>query len=189
VARSRAFLTLVVAFSGAAFATFAVVVNLVALLAERGVGPGTAAIALGLGGAGQVAGRLSYATLTRAGVRTRTALILLAMATTTALLGVLTCAPALIAAAILAGTARGVFTLLQATAVTDRWGPAHYGHLTGLLSAPLTITMALAPFAGAALAELVSGYTTAFLILATITTGAALLSLASTPTLAPKEHS
>lgn len=89
------------AFSGAAFATFAVVVNLVPLLAERGVGPGTAAIALGLGGAGQVAGRLSYATLTRAGVRTRTALILLAMATTTALLGVLTCAPALIAAAML----------------------------------------------------------------------------------------
>jgi hypothetical protein len=46
------------------------------------------------------------------------------MATTTALLGVLTTTtPTLIAAAILARTARGVFTLLQATAVTDRRGP------------------------------------------------------------------
>jgi predicted MFS family arabinose efflux permease len=186
VARSRAFLVLVVAFSGAAFTTFAVVVNLVPLLAERGIGTGTAAIALGLGGVGQVAGRLGYAALTRhTSIRTRSALVLLAMAATTALLGVLATAPTLIAAAILAGMARGVFTLLQATAVTDRWGAAHYGHLTGLLSAPLTITMALAPFAGAALAELAGGYTTAFLVLAAVTTGAAGLSLASTPPLAP----
>ena len=187
VARSRSFLVLVVAFSGAAFATFAVVVNLVPLLTERGVGTGTAAVALGLGGAGQVAGRLGYAALTRrTSVRTRTALVLLAMATTTALLGVLTTVSTLIMAAILAGTARGVFTLLQATAVTDRWGPAHYGHLGGLLSAPLTIAMALTPFAGAALAEWVGGYATAFLVLAAMTIVAAVFSLASTAQLAPK---
>ncbi|TCO59271.1 MFS transporter [Actinocrispum wychmicini] len=182
VARSRAFLTLVVAFGVAAFASYAIVVNLVPLLAERGVDTGTAAVALGLGGAGQVAGRLGYATLTRrTSVRTRTALILLAMAATTALLGVLTSVLALVAAAVLAGMARGVFTLLQATAVTDRWGAAHYGHLTGLLSAPLTIMMALAPFAGAALADLLDGYATTFLLLGAITVGAALLSLTSTP--------
>jgi MFS family permease len=182
VARSRAFVILVVALSIAAFATFAVVINLVPLLAERGVGTGIAAVALGLGGAGQVAGRLGYATLTaRTSTRARTALILLAMAATTALLGVLTSVPALIAAAILAGMARGVFTLLQATAITDRWGAAHYGRLMGLLSAPLTITMALAPFAGAALADLLGGYATTFLLLGAITVGAAALSLASTP--------
>lgn len=111
------------------------------------------------------------------------------MATTTASLGVLTTVSALIAAAILAGMARGVFTLLQATAVTDRWGPAHYGHLSGLLSAPLTITMALAPFAGAALAEWAGGYATAFLVLAAMTIVAAAFSLASTPQLAPKGQS
>lgn len=182
VARSRAFLTLVVAFSGAAFATYAVVVNLVPLLGERGISTTMAAVALGLGGTGQVAGRLGYAALSRrTSVRTRTALVLLAMAATTALLGVLTSVPTLIGAAILAGMARGVFTLLQATAVTDRWGPTHYGHLTGLLSAPLTIAMALAPFAGAALAGLVGGYATAFLLLAAITVVAAGLSLAGTP--------
>jgi MFS family permease len=75
--------------------------------------------------------------------------------------------------------ARGVFTLLQATAVTDRWGATHYGHLTGLLSAPLTITMALAPFAGAVLAELLGGYANTFLLLGALTVAAALLSLAS----------
>lgn len=182
VARSPAFVTLTAALSLAAFATFAVVINLVPLLAERGIGIGIASVALGLGGAGQVLGRLGYTTLTRrTTVRARTALILLAMAVTTALLGVLTSVAALIVAAILAGMARGVFTLLQATAVTDRWGARYYGQLTGLLSAPLTITMALAPFAGAALANLLGGYATTFLVLGAVATAAALLSLATKP--------
>ena len=44
--------------------------------------------------------------------------------------------PSLVAVAMLAGAARGVFTLLQATAISDRWGAVHYGRLNGLLSAP-----------------------------------------------------
>ncbi|WP_432855404.1 MFS transporter [Amycolatopsis sp. CA-161197] len=182
VARSGAFLTLVVALSLATFSVFAVVVNLVPLMIERGVSAGTAAVGLGLGGAGQVLGRLGYATLTRrTSVRTRTALILLATSLTTALLSVLTSTAALIAAAIVAGMARGVFTLLQATAITDRWGAAHYGRLNGLLSAPMTITMALAPFAGAGLAALFGGYTPAFLVLAAVNVGAAVLAFAANP--------
>jgi cyanate permease len=114
------FVTMVIAFSLVAFAVFAVVINLVPLLTERGIGSGTAATALGLGGAGQVLGRLGYSALTRrASVRIRTAIILLATSATTALLGLLTSVAALIVAAIVAGMARGVFTLLQATAVTD----------------------------------------------------------------------
>ncbi|GAA4430103.1 MFS transporter [Actinokineospora soli] len=182
VARSRPFLVLVVAFSIAAFGTFAVVVNLVPLLAERGIGTGTAALALGLGGAGQVAGRLGYARLARrTSVRTRTALVLTAMAATTVALGLFTTTAYLIAGAVLAGMARGAFTLLQATAVTDRWGATHYGRLTGLLSAPLTITMSLAPFAGAALADLLGGYATTFVFLGAATFAAALLSLTGKP--------
>ncbi|MQA10256.1 MAG: MFS transporter [Pseudonocardiaceae bacterium] len=188
IARSRAFVTLTVALSLAAFATFAVVINLVPLLAERGVDTGTAALALGLGGAGQVAGRLGYATLARhTTVRTRTALIVLAMAVTTAALGVLTSVAVLIVTAVLAGMARGVFTLLHATAVTDRWGPRYYGQLTGLLSAPLTITMALAPFAGAALASLLGGYATTFLVLGAVAVAAAGLSLATNPERNPEQ--
>jgi hypothetical protein len=66
-------------------------------------------------------------------------------------------------------------------------GATHYGHLTGLLSAPLTITMALAPFAGAALAGLLKGYGNTFLLLGAITVAAALLSLASTPKTSEKD--
>src|SRR5690606_5693616 len=158
IARSRPFLALGVALSLTVFAAFAAVVNLVPLLAERGIDTGTAAVALGLGGAGQVLGRLGYGWLSRnTSTRMRTSLILLAIGVTTGLLGVLRSVAALTAGAVAAGMARGVFTLLQATAVTDRWGATHYGRLTGLLSAPLTATMALAPFAGAVVADLFGG--------------------------------
>ncbi|PRX51482.1 cyanate permease [Prauserella shujinwangii] len=183
VVRSRPFAALVAAFALTSLATFAVVVNLVPLLSERGVGTGTAAVALGLGGAGQVLGRLGYAPLARRfGVRARTVTVLAAVAVTTALLGVLTSVAALIAAAVVAGVARGILTLLQATAVTDRWGPAHYGRLTGVLSAPLTITVALAPWAGASLAAALGGYSPMFLLLAALALAGSVLGLASVPT-------
>jgi len=182
IARSRPFLALGVALSLTVFAAFAAVVNLVPLLAERGIDTGTAAVALGLGGAGQVLGRLGYGWLSRnTSTRMRTSLILLAIGVTTGLLGVLRSVAALTAVAVAAGMARGVFTLLQATAVTDRWGATHYGRLTGLLSAPLTATMALAPFAGAVVADLFGGYSTGFLVLAGLAVLAAVLALASTP--------
>ena len=60
VVRSRAFLTLVVSFGLTSCTAYVVVVNLVPLLGERGFGPGTAAIVLGIGGVGQVLGRLGY---------------------------------------------------------------------------------------------------------------------------------
>lgn len=182
VARSRPFIALAAALSLAALATVAAIINLVPLLHERGISTGVAAVALGLGGAGQVVGRLGYATiLRRTAVLARTVAILLALALTTALLGVLTTAVALIAGAVAAGMARGVFTLLQATAVTDRWGRRHYGHLTGVLSAPVTITMSFAPFAGAALADLLGSYRTAFLVLGALATAGAALSLLTIP--------
>ncbi|MGY1947662.1 MFS transporter, partial [Nocardia asiatica] len=71
---------------------------------------------------------------------------------------------------------------------TDRWGSAHYGHLTGLLSAPLTVTMALAPFGATALAAAVGGYATAFLILGGIAAAAALLSTVTIPKPQPRDQ-
>jgi MFS family permease len=186
IARGLPFLALVAGLSMATFAVFAVVVNLVPLLTERGVSAGTAAVALGLGGVGQVLGRLGYATLTRrTSPRIRTLVVVLATSATTALLGLLSTVAALITAAVVAGMARGIFTLLQATAITDRWGAAHYGHLNGLLSAPMTITMALAPFAGASLAGFSGGYSTAFLILAAVNVAAAVITLAAHPPTTP----
>jgi MFS family permease len=181
-ARSRAFLALAVALGLAGLATFAAVINLVPLLVERGVSTQVAAVALGLGGAGQVVARLGYAALVRhTSVLARTTGILLALAATTAVLGVLTTGLALVAGAVAAGMARGVFTLVQATAVTDRWGRRHYGHLTGLLSAPLTITMAAAPFAGAALADVFGSYATSFLVLGVLAAVAVALSFLTIP--------
>ena len=183
IARSRPFVLLAVTVSLAALATFAAVINLVPLLEERGVSTQVAAVALGLGGAGQVVGRTGYAALVRrTSVLVRTAGVLLALAATTALLGVLTTTLALTAGAVAAGMARGIFTLVQATAVPDRWGRRYYGHLTGLLSAPTTITMAFAPFAGAALAGLLGSYATTFLVLGALATAATALSFLTIPT-------
>lgn len=182
VARSRAFVALAVSLSLAALATFAAVINLVPLLEERGVSTQVAAVALGLGGAGQVVGRLGYGSIVRrTSVLVRTTSIIAALAVTTALLGTLTEAVALVAGAVVAGMARGVFTLVQATAVTDRWGRRYYGHLTGLLSAPVTITMALAPFAGAALADLLGSYATTFVVLGGLAAIAAAVAVLTIP--------
>lgn len=167
IARSLPFVALVAAVALGTFAGFAVVINLVPMLVERGVDTGTAALVLGIGGAGQVAGRVAYPALARrTGVRTRTVVILAITAATTALLGVLTSVLALVVAAVVAGMARGLKTLLHATAVTDRWGTSHYGRLTGLMTAPITVAVALGPWAGAAIAGVLGSYAAAFLVLA-----------------------
>ena len=183
VVRSRAFLLLVPAIALGTFAAFAVVVNQVPLLVERGLSTSDAAWALGLGGLGQVLGRLGYGRLTTAlSVRMRAVVILALSAAATLLLGLLPGPEVLlIAAAMLAGAARGVFTLLQATAVSDRWGAAHYGRLNGLLSAPSMIATALAPWAGAAIAVALGGYPGVFVLLAATAVAAALLATGTVP--------
>ncbi|KWX67509.1 MFS transporter [Mycobacterium sp. NAZ190054] len=181
--RSRAFIALTAAIALAACASYAIIVNLVPLMTERGISTQAAALALGLGGVGQVLGRLGYGALTRRlGVRTRTVLILSAIAVTTALLGMFTSLIALVVVTVLAGFARGILTLLQATAVTDRWGPTHYGHLSAVMAAPVTVVTALGPWIGAALASLLGGYAPMFVLLGVVAALAALLSLAGSPT-------
>ena len=175
-------MALVVAMAFAACASYAVVINLVPLLTERGVSTTTAAVALGIGGAGQVLGRLGYKALAqRLGVRTRTVAVILGVAVTTALLALFTSLAGLIAAAVLAGVFRGVMTLLQATAVTERWGPAHYGQLSGVVAAPVTLTSALAPWLGAALATALGGYTAMFWVMGGLGVVAAAVAMASVP--------
>jgi MFS family permease len=172
----------------AGFGFYAVVINLVPLLLARDVSEATAALALGLGGAGQVAGRLGYGRLTRrTGLRGRTVVVLAAGAATTAALGLVP-GPALllVVGAILAGVARGIFTLLSATAVSDRWGIHHYGRLNGLLTAPMTLAAAVAPAAGAGLAQLVNGYPAMFVVLAAVGALATVLAAAVTPREGPR---
>ncbi|MDN5918137.1 MAG: MFS transporter [Pseudonocardia sp.] len=190
VARSRAFLLLVTVICLGAFTSFAVPVNQVPLLIERGLSTQAAAWALGLSGVGQVLGRLGYARLvSRTGPRGRAGLICGLLAGTTALLGVLP-GPAflLVVVAMATGAARGVMTLLQATALSDRWPTGLYGRLGGLLSAPVMIAIAIGPWAGSALAGLLGGYPPVFALLAGVALVAALLS-AGTGTSSPPVRS
>jgi MFS family permease len=182
-ARSRPFLLLIAAIGIGAFTASAVVVNQVPLLIEHGISTVAAAWMLGLGGVGQVLGRLGYPRFTAAiGARARTVFILALSAVTTGLLAVLP-GPIvlLIGAAMLAGAARGVFTLVQATAISDRWGSAHYGRLNGLLSAPALLATAIAPWIGAALADLLGGYPPVFAVLAGLAVLAAVLAAGTVP--------
>lgn len=183
VVRSRPFVCLVAALALSSLTAYVVVVDLVPLLGERGVGPDTAALVLGVGGIGQVLGRIGYAPLVRrVGVRVRTAVVLGGVGLTTALLGLLTWLPALVTVAVLAGMVRGIATLLQATAVTERWGTRDYGALSGILAAPSTITLAVAPVVGAGLAVLLGGYASMLVCMAAVGIVGAALSLGSLPT-------
>ncbi|WP_326779193.1 MFS transporter [Streptomyces sp. NBC_01445] len=184
VARSRPFWMLATALTLSAFAVYAVVVALVPLLLERGLTTGQAAWALGLGGAGQTLGRTLYTALARrTAVTARTvALIALGGATTAALAIVPGPYTLLLTLSVAAGMVRGNLTLLQATAIADRWGTTHYGRLSGLLAAPATAASALAPFAGAALAAPLDGYPALFAMLALLSGIAALIAARSTPT-------
>jgi MFS family permease len=103
------------------------------------------------------------------------------VAVTTALLAAFTSLAPLLVLAVLAGVVRGIATLVQATAVTDRWGAAHYGRISGVLAAPVTVAAAVAPWVGAVLAKLLGGYTAMFWAMAALAASAALLGWASVP--------
>lgn len=168
--RTRAFLVLLLTSAAAAFVVYAVVVNLVPLLVERGFSSTEAAIGLGIGGIGQVAGRLGYARLAAAtSPVSRASIVIASVSITTAMLAVApTEAWLLFTVSVLVGVSRGLYTLIQATAVSDRWGTARYGHLSAILSAPILLASAIAPFAGAVLATATGSQRDAFLILAAI---------------------
>lgn len=115
VARGRRFALLAVALALGAFASTAALINLVPLLLERGTSATTAAAILGIGGAGQVAGRLLYPRLsTSTTPASRTALVLTAIGATIAGFAVVptTSVLALVSIAVLAGAARGLNTLV-----------------------------------------------------------------------------
>ena len=177
VIASRAFLQLLTAATLCAFAQYAALVNLVPLLTGRGLSPGLAAWALGLGGAGQVAGRLCYRALdARTGTRGRATVIIAGGAAVTLLLGLLPGPAALlVTASVIAGAVRGVFTLTEATLVADQWGEGRYAVLNGVFNAPVTAAGAVAPFAGAGIAAAAGSYPAMFVILAAVAAAGAAL--------------
>ncbi|GAA2453755.1 MFS transporter [Actinomadura vinacea] len=183
VASSRAFLLLAAATALAGLGIYAATTNLVPLLTGRGTDTATAAAALGLCGAGQVLGRLGFPTLTRkTSPRARTIAILSACAACVAALAAVPGPlPLVIAVAVLAGAVRGSYTLLQATAVSDRWGTHSFATLNALATAPAALAIALAPATGAFLADLLGGYPAAFTLLAVVALAGAALATGTRP--------
>lgn len=168
IVRSRPFVQLMLAMTLTAFAFYAVVVNLVPLLTGRGMSPTAAAWALGLGGVGQVGGRLCYRSFAdRLDSRGR-AVAVIGIGTVATLLFAVMPGPTvvLIFASVLAGAGRGLFTLVDATIVADRWSAGSYARLNGIFNSAPTAATAIAPTVGAGLATVVGGYPALFGILA-----------------------
>lgn len=168
VLTSSTFVLVALAGTLTTLAMYASLIALIPLLVGRGMSPGLAAWALGLGGAGQVAGRLLYPRITRVlSLQWRVPLVAGSIAVTLAALAVIP-GPAmlLVGVSFFAGAARGLFTLVGATLVTDLWGPERYAAINGALSAPLAAAIAIGPFLGAWVAQASGSYGTAFGVLA-----------------------
>lgn len=177
ITRSPRFVLLQVVTSLATFTLFAVTINIIPLLVHRGAAFSLAALALGLIGLGQVSGRLGYATLeSRTTPRQRTVILAASGAVGLWLLSVVP-GPVwlLVSIAMLCGAVRGCLTLLQATAVSDRWGTQDFGAINGVFVAPVIALTALAPVAGPALAGVAGGYPAMAMLMAAIVTVAAVL--------------
>lgn len=159
VLRTRRFWMLAGSLALLSFSLYSVTLSAVPAALEKGLGLQAAAWILGLIGAGQVLGRLLY--LARPGgaspwiapalIGTLGSAILAAFAFATR--------PGWIfVIAIAAGAIRGALTLVQASAVADRWGAHAYGRLNGALAAPVTALTALSPGAAAAIAAIQGSY-------------------------------
>lgn len=175
--KSPLFMRLVGSMSLVGFSQWAAVFLLVPLLISRGMSTEAAAIALGGGGIGQVCGRLAYARIEGASsVTTRTQLVFASVAVTTLMLALVPGPDAvLFLLAFAAGIARGIYTLVQATAVADRWGTDSYASLNGIVSATLLVAGATAPWIGTAVARATDSYALVYGLLAAIAAAGTLI--------------
>jgi MFS family permease len=189
VLTSRTFLLIAASGTLASVAMYASLVNLVPLLLHHGVSLQLAAWVLGLSGAGQVAGRLAYPALDRLlSPNARSAGVMGVMGVTLAALALIP-GPALVLVlvAVVGGAARGLFTLVGATLVSDHWGPQRYAAINGVYHAPKGAAAALAPTFGASVAAITGGYPAMFGVLAFLAlAGAALAVVAGDPTVVPR---
>lgn len=181
VLRSRRFWFLELASIALLAALYSVTLTVIPLFTEKGFSFELAAVALGLLGAGQVVGRLLFLVLPL-GVRPWVPMVITAVlsAVLLALLAVVPGPPWLvIVVAVLAGAVRGALTLIQASAVADRWGTRNYGAINGVFAMPITIVAALTPAIGAAIAAGAGSFAAMALVMAALAGLAALLARGS----------
>jgi predicted MFS family arabinose efflux permease len=165
--RAARFWLLELAMVSLAAALFSVTLAVIPLFMEKGLTYELAAWALGLIGAGQVLGRLVYVVLPHRSAPW------VPLATTSGaavvLLALVSFVPGppwfLIVIGMAAGAVRGAQTLIQGSAVADRWGTRNYGTINGVFAAPITAVTALGPSLGPLVAAAVGGYQTMALVM------------------------
>ena len=141
------------------FSLYAVTLSAVPASVEKGMDLQTASWVLGLIGAGQVVGRLIYLALppgaspwiAPTAVGFLGAIVLAGYAAVVDPMWVF-------ATAIIAGAIRGALTLVQASAIAERWGSQSFGRLNGMLAGPVSALTALAPGAAATVAVGLGSY-------------------------------
>ena len=168
VVRTARFWLLELSMLSLTVALFSVTLAVIPLYMEKGLTYELAAWSLGLLGAGQVIGRLAYVGMPHGSAPW------MPLATTSGsavvLLGLIALVPGppwlLIAIGMAAGAVRGAQTLVQGSAVADRWGTRNYGSINGVFAAPITAVGALGPSLGPLVATAVGGYEAMALVMA-----------------------
>ncbi|MFF2276386.1 MFS transporter [Agromyces sp. NPDC058126] len=170
VIRTRQFWMLEASMIALAAALFGVTLAIIPLYMEKGLTYELAAWSLGLLGAGQVIGRLLYLVIPHDTAPWRPLALTSALAALVlALMGFVPGPPwLLIVIGVIAGAVRGAQTLVQGSAVADRWGTRNYGSINGVFAAPITAITALGPALGPVIAMAVGGYSTMAIVLAAL---------------------
>ena len=160
VLRTRRFWFLELATLLLVIALYMVTLAVIPLYSEKGMDYELAAWALGLLGAGQVAGRLLYVAIPHSARPWVPLAVTSALGAAALTAMALTPGPdwLLIVIGVGAGAVRGAQTLVQGSAVIERWGATSYGSLNGVYAAPITIVSALGPALGPVIAAALGGY-------------------------------
>ena len=161
------FWILAVAFFVSNFAHTSGTVHLIPYLGQYGYSAALAAAIVGWIGAMQVAGRLAFVPIAAwLGPRAVVAGIFVAQCLGTTLLAMLAHVPTVIPAILLLGAANGMSTLARANLVSDIFGRAHYGSISGALALGANGARALAPIGASLLYGVLGRYEALFGLLA-----------------------
>ena len=166
--RSGRFVRLGIVLLVTTVAIFSVTFLAIPLSEEKGLDQAQAAWLFAAIGFGQVFGRVGFLFL-RLERAPRLLLASVSLGSGLSILGFVAAGNAwvaLVGIALLIGALRGAHTLVQATAVSLRWGRVHYGALNGVLAAPLSVALALAPAIGGQLAEALSSFSSMAVVMA-----------------------
>jgi predicted MFS family arabinose efflux permease len=158
VLRSAPFWLLSAGFFLTSLAAFAMIVQAIPFLLDRGHGTSFAAFAVGLMGASQIPGRFLFAVVgTRLPSGSAIPSVFALVAIGIVLIVAVPRTVAVLAGMVVLGMGNGMALLARATVIADRYGPAAYGAIAGVAASVTTGARALAPVAAAAWASLV-GY-------------------------------